>query len=202
MIWCCAFPVNQARFSIQPSTIFVEPNQVYTSKISLASDSLPKEFFSGVNYPDGSSAHYSARLKINARLDDNSTQYADDEVVLTSRFGGPMSWDTLSTDNCSISINRGEKKQINIFYLYNPDAGLGEVNFTASATPLNASITPSEFIVKHTIEFPAVLTISAGSSLPPGEYPVEILINGNHPSQIHCKDSNTFQPLMSNVTVV
>ncbi len=161
--WCCASPVSQVQFTIQPSTIFVEPNHSYTSKVSLTSDTLPKEFFTGFHYPGGGSEYYSARLNINVRLGDNSTQFADDQVFLQSRPSRPFVLDTLSTDNCSVRMRQGEKKQLNLSYVYYQDRGLGKINITTSQTPVIITITPSDFIVKHGIEFPFILTISAGT---------------------------------------
>jgi hypothetical protein len=204
--WCCPFLIKQAQFKIEPSTFFVEPNHSYTSRVSLTSDTLPKEFFSGVQY-SGGGAHYSARLNISVRLGDNSTVYADDQVFLQSTYMRPLAHDILSTENCSVVIKRGEKTHINISYLYYSDKGLKKINFTFSQTPLNTTIIPSDdFLVKQQVDFPAILTISAGSHLPPGEYPVDILINGNaHSSTIHCKDTGRYYgselPLV-NVTVV
>jgi hypothetical protein len=204
--WCCPFLIKQAQFKIEPSTFFVEPNHSYTSRVSLTSDTLPKEFFSGVQY-SGGGAHYSARLNISVRLGDNSTEYADDQIFLQSTYMRPLAHDILTTENCSVVIKRGEKKHINISYLYYSDQGLKKINFTFSQTPLNTTIIPSDdFLVKHQVDFPAILTISAGSHLPPGEYPVDILINGNADSStIHCKDTGRYYgselPLV-NVTVV
>ena len=192
--WCCASPVSQVQSTIQPSTIFVEPNHSYTSKVSLTSDTLPKEFFTGFHYIGGGSEYYSARLNISVRLGDNSTQFADDQVVLLSRPSRPFVLDTLSTDNCSIIMNHGEKKQLNLSYVYYQDRGLGKINITTSQTPVNITITPSDFIVKHGIEFPFVLTISAGAYVPPKEYPVDILINGDKlPWGIHCRNIDAYQ---------
>ncbi len=145
-------------------------------------------------------------LNIRVHLGNNSTQYADDQVSFKTRLGGPYSLDYLSTDNCSIRIERGEKKQLNISYQYYFDRGLGKINFSTAPTPLNITFTPSDFIVKHGIEFPVVLTISAGSYVSPGEYPLEFLINGNtRPQVIKCRDTNTYSRIgmpFINVTVV
>jgi hypothetical protein len=199
-----SYPIDQAKFTIEPSTFIAEPDHSYTSKVTLVPDSLPQEFFTGVDV--GVMSYSPVNLNIRVHLGNNSTQYADDQVSFKTRLGGPYSLDYLSTDNCSIRIESGEKKQLNISYQYYFDRGPGKINLSTAPTPLNITFTPSDFIVKHGIEFPVVFTISAGSYVSPGEYPLEFLINGNtRPQVIKCRGTNTYSRIgmpFINVTVV
>jgi hypothetical protein len=99
--------------------------------------------------------------------------------------------DILSIDNCSIQIERGKQKQINITYQYTAWVSPGTVKFTSTQTPLTLAFNPSEFTVKPYTEYQAIATIAANPSLEPGLYQFGITINGKNTSEVHCRDSDS-----------
>ncbi len=120
-------------------------------------------------------------------------------------FHKPLpSIDILSIDNCSIQIERGKQKQINITYQYTADVSPGTVRFTSTQTPLTLSFNPSEFTVKSYTEFPAVVTIHASPSLPSGLYRFSIGIDDRRISELRCRTGGPavdYGERMINVTV-
>ena len=120
-----------------------------------------------------------------------------------TRMGGmSASRDRLTIENCSVIVNRGETRKINITFQHDPFGGLMETSYISSQTPLNITIRPSGFISKHFLEFPSVATITADPSLVPGIYPVRFSIKGlNDSLETYCKD-NSRRMIPVNVTVV
>lgn len=99
--------------------------------------------------------------------------------------------DILSIDNCSLQIERGKQKQINITYQYTAWVSPGTVRFTSTQTPLTLAFNPPEFMVKPYTEYQAIATIAANPSLEPGLYQFGITINGKNMSEVHCRDSDS-----------
>jgi len=109
--------------------------------------------------------------------------------------GGPYSRNSLSIDTCSIVIKRGETRTLNTSFTEDGRGGIGKVSFIPSITPLNVTITPPEYIEKHFLEFPSVVSITADPSLAQGDYPIDITINGNGAillTMVHCKDRDSY----------
>jgi hypothetical protein len=134
---------------------------------------------------------YAAHLKVNVSLDDNSSHFGDDNMFFYPGIssGSPRYLNTLSIDNCSIVVKRGETRTFNVSFMEGGGGGIGKVSFSPSTTPLNVTITPSEYIEKHFLEFPSVVSITADPSLVQGYYPIDITINGAISSTIvRCKD--------------
>ena len=189
--WCCPFLLNQTEIHIEPSSFFAEPNRTYHSKISLITSSLPPEYFTGIHSSNGN-VHYSVRLNIEARAGNSSSQNTADQITFVSRYGGPMTYDRISTENCSVLMKRGETRNFSFTFQHDVYSGIGEITFVPQPALLNVTITPSSFIAKPSIEFPFTVVISADRTLAPGNYPFIITINGaTSPNMIHCLDSDT-----------
>jgi hypothetical protein len=217
-------------FYIDPSSFTAEPGQIYKSHVFLNTSHIPDYVapdFSctGANCPGCNSdicAIYPAHLNINVSLEDNSAHFGDDNMnfypgLLT---GGAFSINSLSIDNCSIVVKRGETRTFVASFMEDGRGGIGKVFLIPSNTPLNVTITPPEYIIKHFLEFPLVVSITADPSLAQGYYPIDITINGNGAilsKAVHCKDrssgdyfigpgyfgpNDSTQPPPINVTVV
>jgi hypothetical protein len=208
--WCCEYPLNieQTQLHIEPSSFIAEPNHTYRSRVFLNTSSLPKDFFGPLDVVHGGVLS-PVNLIISVHLQDNSTQYGDDKMNLEQRrMGGkPLSWYRLTIENCSVIIKRGETSNINITFQHDPLAGIREISYISSQTPLNVTINPSGFISKHFLEFPSVVTITSNPSLVSGMYPFGITIDGLNDSLLtQCNDDyrNTAigRMIPVNVTVV
>jgi hypothetical protein len=117
----------------------------------------------------------------------------------------PPAIDILSIDYCSITIERGKQKQLDISYLYTADISPGLVHFTTTQTPLNLVFDPPAFTVKSYTGFHSVITITASPSLVPGSYPLGIMIDGRRISELRCMAGGPavdYGQRMINVTVV
>ena len=204
--WCCEYPldIDRTQLHIEPSSFFAEPNHTYKSRVYLNTSSLPKDFFGPLDRVHGG-VLYPVNLSINVNLQDNSTHYGNDmmNLVQNTRIGGkPPSRDQLTIENCSVIVNRGETRKINITFQHDPFGGFMETSYISSQTPLNITIRPSGFISKHFLEFPSVVTISADPSLIPGLYPVSFTVHGLDDSlETYCKDTSRWM-IPVNVTVV
>jgi hypothetical protein len=131
---------------------------------------------------------------------------ADDDLLRAKITGNPpLPIDILSIDYCSITIDRGQQKQLDISYRYTADPRPGVVYFTSTQTPLNLVFDPPEFTVKPYTEIPVVITITASPSLAPGSYPLGIMIDGRIISELRCRAGGPvvdYGQRMINVTVV
>jgi hypothetical protein len=127
--------------------------------------------------------------------------------------GGPFSFNSLSIDNCSIVVKRGETRTFNATYIEDGRGGIGNFSLIPSITPLNVTITPSEYVEKHILEFPLVVSITADPSLAQGYYPIDLTIKAAILTTfVQCKDRDSGgisigpgfspQPPPINVTVV
>jgi hypothetical protein len=185
--------IDPAQIHIIPSNFTAEPNQTYRSRLFLNTSALSEEFFKPLD-PNGGET-YTATLNINISLQNYSKNYGDDSISLIHSFfsSGGFPHDELSMNNCSLQIRPGETRKINMTFLHDPTSGIEEIFYTPTETPLNVSLTPSDFVVKHHIIFPVILTVTADPSLIPGEYPINTIINGVRvPTFIHCNDSNSY----------
>jgi len=143
-------------------------------------------------------------LSISVNLQDNSTQYGNDKINLEQprSTGRPFSWNTLTIENCSVIVKRGETRKFNISYLLDSYSGIREITYATPFTPLNVTINPSRFNAKHFLEFPSVVTITTDPSLIPGKYPVSFTINGLNDSLLtRCNDNSEWM-VPVDVTVV
>src|SRR5665647_1637313 len=131
---------------------------------------------------------------------------ADDELSRAKITANPpLPIDILSIDYCSITIDRGQQKKLDISYLYTADISPGTVHFTSTQTPLNLVFDPPDFTVKPYMGFHAVITITASPSLAPGLYPFGIMIDGRGISETRCMAGDPavdYGQRMINVTVV
>jgi hypothetical protein len=190
---------------IEPASFIAEPNHTYKSQVYLNTNSLPKEFFEPL-IRQGGGWIYPVSLNVNVTLEDHSANFGQDSILLypivrTSAFA----WDTLTIENCSVTIKRGETRKLNITYQLASDEQPQEVTYISSQTPVNVTITPSRFIAKRFLEFPSVVTITADPSLVPGVYPIGFAINGSGAElRSLCNDTNPFGQEISlmNVSVV
>src|SRR4030042_5989947 len=98
----------------------------------------------------------------------------------------------LSLDNCSIVVKQGETRTFNTSFMEDGRGRIGKISFIPSDTPLNVTLTPSEYIKKHFLEFPSRVSITAHPLLAKGQYQLNITINGTaFGTFIDCKDTNT-----------
>jgi hypothetical protein len=190
-------------FYIEPSSLTAEPGQIYKSHVFLNTSHIPDYIApdlscKGANCPGCNSlvcTMYPAHLNVNVSLEDNSSHFGDDNMFFYpgTLSGGPRYWNTLSIDNCSIVVKRGETRTFNASFMEGGGGGIGKVSFIPSTTPLNVTITPSEYIEKHFLEFPSVVSITADPSLVQGYYPIDITINGAIlATEVHCKDRDSY----------
>ena len=117
----------------------------------------------------------------------------------------PPAIDILSIDYCSITIERGQQKQLDISYFYAADISPGVVHYTSTQTPLNLIFDPPSFTVKPYTGFHSVITIIASPSLAPGSYPLGIMVDGRRISELRCMAGGPavdYGKRMINVTVV
>lgn len=83
-------------------------------------------------------------------------------------------------------------KNFMAFFFEDGRGGIGNFSLIPSTTPLNVTITPSEYVEKHILEFPSVVSITADPSLAQGYYPIDITINGAIlATAVLCKDSSS-----------
>jgi len=186
-------------FYIEPSSFTAEPGHIYKSYVFLNTSHIPDYIapdFSctGANCPgcnSGVCVLSPAHLNVNVSLEDNSSHFGDDDMIFYPGLltGGPYSRNTLSIDNCSIVVKRGETRTFNASFMEDGRGGIGNFSLISSITPLNVTLTPSEYVEKHYLEFPSVVSITADPSLAQGYYPIDITINGAIlATVIHCKD--------------
>jgi hypothetical protein len=197
------YPVDGNLLSIEPSRFFAEPNHIYKSRVFLNTRYLPGDFFEPVNATLGG-AMYPAGLRVDASLSDNSTNFGSDFILLKSFHSGPFNFDRIIVEKCSITIKRGEMGKVNMTFLGAPDAGIREIKYILSQTPLNVTIHPPLFIAKHHLEFPSTIQITADPSLEAGRYPVSITISGlKNDLSIECNNigPSGHQTMPMNVTV-
>ena len=190
-------------FYIEPSSFTAEPGQIYKSHVFLNTSHIPDYIapdFSctGANCPGCNSfmcAIYPAHLNVNVSLENNSSHFGDDDMIFYPGLltGGPYERNSLSIDNCSVVVKRGETRTFNASFKESPRGGIGKVSFIPSFSTLKVTITPSEYIEKHFLEFPSVVSITADPSLAQGYYPIDITINGAISStMVHCKDRDFY----------
>jgi hypothetical protein len=134
-------------------------------------------------------------LYVNVSLGDNSSSFGDDEMFFVSPgkgTSGPFTMNRLSIDTCSIVIKRGEIRTFNTSFIEDSKGDIGKISFISSNTPLNFTISPSEYIARHDLEFPSVVSIAADTSLAKGQYPINIAINGTGSvTEVDCGDTGT-----------
>lgn len=202
------FGIDPQQIRIEPSNFTAEPNHTYRSRLFLNTSALPKEF----KPRDTSHADvvYPVYLNINVSLEAHQIQYGDDRIVINPALTltGPFPLDQLSIANCSIHLKRGETRTFTISYQQFPGLGVGTITEGVSQTPLNISITPSEFISKQHIAFPSIVTVTADPSLTPGEYPFVFSIKGSRIDNpylvVQCNNGSKYVPQILpqvNVTV-
>jgi hypothetical protein len=191
-------------FYIEPSSFTAEPGHIYKSHVFLNTshipDYIPIDFdCRGPNCPwcySGVCVLSPAHLNVNVSLEDNSTHFGDDSMIFYPGMltGGPFSFNSLSIDNCSIVVKRGETRTFNATYIEDGRGGIGNFSLIPSTTPLNVTITPSEYVEKHILKFPLVVSITADPSLAQGYYPIDLnlTINGAiSATMVQCKDRSS-----------
>jgi hypothetical protein len=180
-------------FYIDPSSFRAEPGHIYKSHVFLNTSHFPD--YKAPDLSNGGELDPSG-INIKVSLEDNSTNFGDDSMFFfpEEHLYGPMSWNQLSIDNCSIIVKRGETKTFNISFIEDPKRGnIGKISLTSSKTPLNITITPSEYIAKHGLDFPSVVSIAADPSQVQGQYPLNITINGTVlDTMVHCRDTDAY----------
>jgi hypothetical protein len=171
---------DHTHLKIIPSEFHVEPNHVYVSRVYLNTQFLPKDFYNYQSRGEIIPAH----LSVDVNLNNNSVKYGRDDLILYPAWmPGPRFLDTISTENCSVTIKRGETRFFNTTYSRNVISGIGNISYTVTNTPLNISFVPPNFIVKQNTDFPITFSITANDpSLVPGKYPVEIEVKGGSQS--------------------
>jgi hypothetical protein len=176
-------------FFIDPSSFTAEPGQIYKSHVFLNTSHIPDYIA-----PDFSHAAvvYPATLNISVSLEDNSSSFGDDKMyfypgLLTS---GPFPMNRLLIDNCSIEVKSGETRTFNASFMEDSRGRFGKISFIPSDVPLKVNLTPSEYIAKHYLKFPLVVSITADPSLAQGHYPIDITINGTSlNTMVDCGDT-------------
>ncbi len=179
--WCCEYPlhIEMTQLHIEPSTFFAEPNHTYKSRIFLNTSALPDDFLRPIDWVNGGVLS-PVNLSITVNLQDNSTHFANDKMTLIQprRTSGAYPRNRLTIDNCSIVVKRGETQTFNISFMEDPREGIGKISFIPLDTPLMVTLTPSEYIDKHFLEFPSRVSITAHPLLAQGRYPINIATNG------------------------
>lgn len=99
----------------------------------------------------------------------------------------PLARDSLTIDNCSITVERGKQQHLNITYRYLADKSPDPVQFKSTPTQLDLVFDPPAFSVKPETDFQSVVIINASPSLAPGAYGFSIEIDGFNIGVHHCK---------------
>jgi hypothetical protein len=191
--WCCEYPlhIDLTQLHIEPSTFFAEPNHTYKSRIFLNTSALPEDFLRPIDWVNGG-VYSPVNLSITVNLPDNSTHFANHKMSLIQPrpTSGAYPRHRLTIDNCSIVVNRGETRSFNTSFFEDPRYGIKKISFIPSSTPLNFTITPSEYIAKHFLEFPSRVSNTAHPLLAQGQYPLNITINGTGlATMVECRDN-------------
>jgi hypothetical protein len=190
-------------FYIDPSSFMAEPGQIYKSHVFLNTSHIPDYIApdfdcNGPNCPgcySGMCVISPAHLNVNVSLEDNSSHFGDDDMVFYNGLLTSSRYEknSFSIDNCSIVVKRGETRTFNASFMESPRGGIGKASFIPSFSTLKVTITPSEYIEKHFLEFPSVVSITADPYLAQGYYPIDITINGAISStMVHCKDRDSY----------
>jgi len=156
--------------SISPSTFVAEPGNQYISRVSVKTDSP-------------SFGDYGLFLNINVTLSDNSTHFGNDSIILFP--GMPPGLYSVGQDflwvTTPVSMKKGETRNYSIFYERRRWAGFGDIVYSVSQSPLNPIITLSTIHVKQGIRSPSVISLTAPSSIPSGNYTFNISVKGASP---------------------
>jgi hypothetical protein len=99
----------------------------------------------------------------------------------------PLARDSLTIDDCSITVERGKQHHLNITYRYLADKGPDPVQFNSTPTQLDLVFDPPAFSVEPHTDFQSVVIINASPSLAPGVYRFGIQIDGIQLGIHHCK---------------
>ncbi len=168
---------------VEPSIFTAEPNHVYTAKVFLNSNTLSKDF--SIPQPEwlnpyaGGVSYSPYTLYMNVSLDGTDSLFCNDYMYLKSFYDKSRpDFNFLDVENGSLSLKKGETKNFTIFYQPDWYASPSEISYYFSDTPLNVTITPLRFIVKHDFRYPVTVNVTADSHLASGHYPVNFTLHG------------------------
>jgi hypothetical protein len=116
--------------------------------------------------------------------------------------GGVPTKHFFSMDNCSVTIERGKQKQINLTYTLKADVTPTIVRFNSTQTPLTLAFYPSELTVKPFHKYQAVIIINTSPSLEPGRYQFRPSIEGKDWADMYCMDSDPYTGVNQNIIYV
>ena len=161
--------------SMDPTVFTVEPGQIYHSQIHVVTG---PNFASSaiVQSPRYAYGHitYDIVIELNVTLQNNTVHYADDTLYIQNEISpgqGVFESDELKIpiNDTVIDLHGGDQYLIPVEL--HRGSGIGNVSYNISATPLNVTITPSEFVAKSSGQlYPAQISIHADRNLAPGNY--------------------------------
>jgi len=181
--------------SMEPSVFTVEPGQIYHSQIRVVTG---PDFASGekVHSPGSPYEHmtYNIVIGLNVTLQNNTVHYADDTLYIQNEISpgqGVFESDELKIprNDTAIDLHAGDRHLIPVEF--HRGSGIDNVSYTVSETPLNVTITPSEFVAKSSDQwYPALLSIHADRNLAPGNY--SFALDADGAQGMHSPYSRTF----------
>lgn len=152
--------------TIEPSFFTALPNRTYISKVKSRTNSNLKE---------------STAFRIKTRVN-NQDCYCDDVISLYTMIVpgmSTMSIDREIIDNATVlKVKQNNTAMLSLSFMKG-NAGIREIFYEVSPTPLNVTVSPSSFIAKRgTGNYPATMTVSADKTLPPDTYHFFINVKG------------------------
>ena len=161
--------------SMNPAVFTVEPGQIYHSQIHVVTG---PDFASPaiVNSPRYAYGHlsYDIVIELNVTLQNNAAHYADDTLYFQNEISpgqGVFESDELKipVNDTVIDLHAGDQYLVPVEF--HRGSGIGNISYNLSETPLNVTITPSEFVAKSGGQgYPAQLSMQADRDLAPGNY--------------------------------
>jgi len=179
--------------SMDPAVFTIEPGQIYHSQIHVVT---------GPNFASSAIVHspmyghitYNIVIELNVTLQNNTVHYADDTLYIQNEISpgqGVFESDELKIpiNDTVIDLHAGDQYLIPVEFHRGSD--IGNVSYNISETPLNVTITPSEFIAKSSGQlYPAQLSILADRNLAPGNY--SFTLDADGAEGVHSPYSRTF----------
>lgn len=160
------FGSDKINVTISPSHFIAGPGQAYSSRLVITT---------GQDFDQMNSINFIVELQGNKKHYANDTLSVNQIVVPGM---GILSQARIEIENQTFSLKRGGSRQVNVTF-HHGISGMEQVTYSISDSPLNITITPRTFIStkKVTGGFPAILSVSAASSVPPGRYQFHLNIN-------------------------
>jgi len=184
---------DELSVSMDPAEFTVEPGHIYHSQIHVVTG---PDFASSaiVDSPLYRHTTYNVVIGLNVTLQNNTVHYADDTVYIQNEISpgqGVFESDELKipVNDTAIDLHAGDQYRIPVEF--HRGSGIGNVSYNIPETPLNVTITPSEFVAKRSYQwYPAEIRIQADRNLAPGNY--SFTLDADGAEGMHSPYSRTF----------